>query len=505
VIGCFSRCYTAFAMKSGGSPKVGHGNLIVCLGFLFSLQVYALSYPTDQFSEAKNLITEGKYAEAEASLRAQITRQPSPDGFDLLGYVFEQQSKLDQAEQAYRQALKLDAERHSSKVRLGIVYGKEGKYIECIAVLEGVHDDVRGDSEALFYLCRAYLEVGKADKALETAALVEGLGENDPGSLLSVGRLLASKDFYQQAVPLLQKSVRLMPKSPEACYSLAFALYKLRKYDEMSIYLDQAQNLDPTQPRILLLRALSLLDTGKVSDAKESISKARALTPDDKFAAYLWGRVLIEERAYPEAIKLISDLIASGYNDPSAHLSLIAAYRKNGEFQKAVDYALKLSQAFPTNASAHLSAGLELEFLGDLDNAQTFLRRAIALSANHPEVLMTAEFTLGAILVKEGQDTEAARLLEDVIRLNPDDVDARVELADLRRRTGQSEEAVKLLQEALSFDPQNKRAHFVLAYVFTKLGKPSEAAQEFKTFQELERDAEKPSGDKSAIYTKPVK
>src|SRR5215831_11324129 len=130
-------------MKFGDSPKVRRGDLIACLGFLFSLQIYALSYPTDQFTEAKNLITEGKYAEAEASLRGLVSRQPSPDGFDLLGYICEQQSKLVQAEEAYSQALKLDVERHFSKVRLGIVYGKEGRHAECVAVLEGVYEDVR--------------------------------------------------------------------------------------------------------------------------------------------------------------------------------------------------------------------------------------------------------------------------------------------------------------------------------------------------------------------------
>lgn len=505
LIRCWAQCYTLCVKISGGSPQSGHFSLLICLVFLSSLALNAQPNPNDPFSEVKTLITQGRYAEAEVSLRGLVTRHPSPEGFELLGYIDEQQSKLEQAAEAYHQALKLDAARHSSKVRLGIVYGKERRYAESAAILEGVYDDVRVDPEALFYLCRAYLEVGKNDKAFEIAAIVERLGENDPGALLSVGRLLASKDFYQQAVPLLEKSVRLMPKSAEACYSLAFALYKIRKYDEMSIYLDQAQNLDPTQPRILLLRALSLLDTGKVPEAKDSISKARALNPDDKFAAYLWGRVLIEERSYPEAIKLISDLIASGYNDPTAHLSLVSAYRRNGEFQKAVDYALKVSQAFPDNASAHLSAGLELEFLGDIDHAQSFLRKAIALSAHHPEFLMTAEFTLGEILVKEGQDAEASRLLEDVIRLNPEDVDARVELGDLRRKTGQYEQAVKLLQEALARDPKNKRAHFVLANAFTKLGRTSEAAQEFKAFQDLEKAAESPSGDKSTIYTKPVK
>src|SRR5262249_31030091 len=297
-------------------------------------------------SEAKKLVAEGKYAEAEASVRALMTRQPFPDGFDFLGYLYEQQSKLDQAEEAYGQAVKLNSARHSSKVRLGIVYGKKGKYADCIVVLENLSSDIRDNPEALFYLSRSYLETRNTAKALEIAAMVERLGENDPGALLSVGRLLLSKDLNQQAVPMLKKVVNHLPNSSEAHYCLALALFKMRKYDEMSIYLDQAQNLDPAATRILLLRALSLLDDGKFSAAKDYIRKARALSPEDKLAAYLWGRVLIEEKNYSEAIKLISDLIASGFNDFKAHLSLISAYRNNGEFEKAVNYALKLVQTF---------------------------------------------------------------------------------------------------------------------------------------------------------------
>ena len=497
-------------MLSKGWLKLRCGNSIVCL-LSFSMllpQVYALPSlqgPAIQFSEAKKLVTEGKYAEAEASVRALMTRQPSPDGFDLLGYIYEQQSKLDQAEEAYGQALKLNATWRSSKVRLGIVYAKKGKYADCIVVLEKLPDDIRDNPEALFYLCRAYLEGGNKVKALETAAMVERLGEKDPGALLSVGRLLASKDFYQQAVPMLKKAVNHLPKSAEAYYSVAFALFKMRQYDEMSIYLEQAQNLDPTAPRILLLRALSLLDTGKFSAAKDFIRKARTLKPDDKFAAYLWSRVLIEERDYTEAIKLISDLIAGGFNDPNAHLSLITAFRRNGEFQKAVNYALKVAQTFPDNPSAQLRAGLELEFLGDFQQSESFLRKAVALAANDPETFMTAEFTLATILVKQGRDAEAVPLLKDVIRTNPKDVDARVELADIDHKTGQYEQAVKILQEALSFDSRNKRAHFLLGNVLTRIGKSVEAEQHFRTFQELERSAGGTQSEKPTIYTQSLK
>jgi tetratricopeptide (TPR) repeat protein len=480
---------------------------LLCLSMLLS-QVGALAgfqSPALQLNDAQKLALDGKLAEAEASVHAFISRRPIPDAFDLLGYIYEQRSSLDQAEEAYRQAIKLEPTRKSSKVRLGIIYGKEGRYAECIVVLEKLTPDIRENPEALFYLCRSYLETRDTDRALSIAAMVERLGKVDPGALLSVGRLLVSKELNKQAVPILRKAVDGLGNSAEAHYCLALALFKIREYDEMSENLQHAEDLDPTAPRILLLRALSLLDTNKVSAAKAYIRKARALSPGDKFTAYLWGRILIDEKNYGEAIKLLSDLIASGFNDPNAHLLLITAYRKNGEFEKAVNYALKLVQMFPGNASAHLRAGVELEFLGDYQQAEGYLRKAIALGADDSEVLTTAKFSLGKIFAKQGNNAEAVQLLKEVIASNRTDVYARVELGDMYRNMGQQEEASKVLQEAISFDPLNKRAHFLLGNVLNKLGKPVEAEQHFKIFQDLEKSADETKGEKPAIYTQGVK
>jgi tetratricopeptide (TPR) repeat protein len=476
--------------------------------FFFCSQIHALSGPQSsaiQLSDAEKLVRQGKHAEAEASLRALVARQPAADGFHLLGFIYEQRNSLDQAETAYKQALKLEAGRDSSKGRLGIVYGKKGKYVECIAVLEGLQDSTLNNPETLFYLCRAYLESGNQPKALEMAAMIERWEEEDPGALLSVGRLLASKNLNEQAVTILKKAAHRMADSPEAYYSLAYALSRLRRLEEASTYLDQARALDPSSSKILLLQALVLLDGRKIPQAKDAIRKAQALGPDDKFAAYLWSRVLIEEGAYKEAIKQISDLIAGGFQDPNAHLSLITAYRRNGELQKALSHALKMAEIFPKNPSAHLRAGIELEFLGEYQEAQKYLKNAITFGRDDPEVLTVAQFTLATISAKEGNDTEAARLLEDVIRANPRDVQARVELADIHQKNGKDDAAVKTLGEALAFDAQNKRAHFLLAKVLTKLGKTGEAEQHFKTFQELEKAASGTQSERPAIDSQNVK
>jgi Flp pilus assembly protein TadD len=143
--------------------------------------------------------------------------------------------------------------------------------------------------------------------------------------------------------------------------------------------------------------------------------------------------------------------------------------------------------------------------LGDYQQAEGYLRKAVALGADDPEILTTAKFSLGKIFAKQGNNGEAVQLLKEVIASNRTDVYARVELADIYRNMGQQEEASKVLQEAISFDPLNKRAHFLLGNVLNKLGKPVEAEQHFKIFQDLERSADHTKGEKPAIYTQGIK
>ena len=104
--------------------------------------------PENRFSEATELVKEGRFAEAESSLKTLLSHQPSSEGYELLGNVYEQQGKLDPAESAYGQALKLSATRFSSKVRLGIIYVKKGEYAECISTLEPVRKNLGNDPEA---------------------------------------------------------------------------------------------------------------------------------------------------------------------------------------------------------------------------------------------------------------------------------------------------------------------------------------------------------------------
>jgi tetratricopeptide (TPR) repeat protein len=311
-----------------------------------------------------------------------------------------------------------------------------------------------------------------------------------------------SKELYDAALPLLRKVVTRMPESEEAHYSLAFALFKLQNYEPMWPLLDKALSLNSSVPRVHLLYAMGLLDVRRIPQAKEHLERVRALQPGNGFADYLWCRALVEEGAYSGAINLLEGLIREGSKNAEVHFLLVTALRRNGDLQKAADYADRLTRMFPANAAAHLNAALELQSLGRLSDAEAHLRKTISLADHNSKTLKEAQFSLSRVLTRVGNFREAGSLLEEIIHANPKDVPARVELGEVWTKAGKPNDAREVLQQAVRLDPKNKRARFLLGSVLVRLGRQPEADQHFVAFEQLERDEIRSIKDETGVYTK---
>jgi tetratricopeptide (TPR) repeat protein len=470
--------------------------------FLVGFETFPISPQRTRLQDIEKLVERGKYTEAESLAKVLVAEQATAAGYDLLAFISEMLGKLDQAELAYSKALSIDERFPSSRVRLAIVYGKEGKHSECIRMLESGSPRISEEPEALFYWCQSYLELGNTGKALEISAKVQQLSKKDPNALLSVAKLLLSKDLYTQATPLLRDTVRQLPESAEAHYSLALAFFKAREYEKMWSHVQKAQSLDPKGVRNWLLHAMGLIDIGDFAKAKESLQRVQQLQPENQSGRFLMSRVLLEEGAYEQAINTLNGLINAGFEDQNAHFLLLTAYRRNGEFQKAVEYSLKLTRLFPDSSATYLYAGLELEFLGELQRAEEFFRKAIALGEGSPEVALGARFSLATTLAKKGDHVGAASLLEDLVRENPADIPGRLELGDIYYRTKQYDAAFRVLREAVLLDPRNKRAQFQLGNTLTRLGRQSEAAVHFAVFRDLEQAQDLTEKSHSGVNTK---
>ena len=126
----------------------------------------------------------------------------------------------------------------------------------------------------------------------------------------------------------------------------------------------------------------------------------------------------------------------------------------------------KVTEIDPKNPDGWVNIGRSAVQEGDMDRARTVLEKALALSPD----LARAHFFYAKVLRADGKYDEAAEHLRKVVAQYPRD---RVALNDLGRilfLKRQYADAVKVLESVLSIDPEDLQAHYNLMLCYNGLG-----------------------------------
>lgn len=101
---------------------------------------------------------------------------------------------------------------------------------------------------------------------------------------------------------------------------------------------------------------------------------------------------------------------------------------------------------------------------------------------------LVQQMNYGSALSQAGRTAEAAQCFETVVRLNPDDPPALVNLAATKLASGRVEEARRLLEKAVRIDPTHARGHAALGAVLQILGRTDEAREHLERAVALDPD-----------------
>jgi Flp pilus assembly protein TadD len=146
-------------------------------------------------------------------------------------------------------------------------------------------------------------------------------------------------------------------------------------------------------------------------------------------------------------------------------------------FQKVVD-------ADPENPDGWVNIGRCAVQEGDMDRARTVLERALALSPN----LARANYFYARVLRSDGNYEGSAARLRIVLSQYPRD---RVALNDLGRilfLQRKYDEAVKMLQSVLEIDPEDLQAHYNLMLCYNGLGNEKLAREHEARYMRFKAD-----------------
>ena len=118
----------------------------------------------------------GELEVAEAHFRDSLAVKPQPAIYNDLGFVLEKQGLLDEADRAYREAIKLDAGLASAHYNLGVLLARAGKFAEAESHLRTVLAKNPENAAAHQALAQVLEKLGRTDEAAKQTELAKAAG-----------------------------------------------------------------------------------------------------------------------------------------------------------------------------------------------------------------------------------------------------------------------------------------------------------------------------------------
>jgi tetratricopeptide (TPR) repeat protein len=197
------------------------------------------------------------------------------------------------------------------------------------------------------------------------------------------------------------------------------------------------------------------VETQKAGDLDGALAKFRASVehePEFAPAHTAIAMIAIEQGSYQEAADSAEKAIALDPEDYQALQLRWDAYRQLGDSKKADDAAKALRKAGDAIEVANrvFHEGVAAFNRGEIDNAKVSFRQALELD---PE-LVEAYVNLAQIYNREGNAQLAAEMAEETLKRNPGSIIALKVRYDARSRLGDNEAAKEALAELIVADPE---------------------------------------------------
>ncbi len=131
----------------------------------------------------------------------------------------------------------------------------------------------------------------------------DGMVLNQKGiSLQEAGRLNEAEVFFR-------KALSVSPDLASAHCNLGGLLCALGRTDEGLVELEKALELDPLSEAALNNYASALEQLGRITTASTVLEKAHGLYPTSTLVSFSYARILIIEKRFPQAHKLLEELV----------------------------------------------------------------------------------------------------------------------------------------------------------------------------------------------------
>jgi tetratricopeptide (TPR) repeat protein len=231
-----------------------------------------------------------------------------------------------------------------------------------------------------------------------------------------------------------------------------------------------------------LSEAIALINSGRPDKAEAICRSAVERNPDDINMVALLGAILLKGKRTAAAEKYLRQAIRLAPSFAKPHEDLGHLLVERGEPEEAARILRKATRLDPNLDHAFFNLGKALAMLGQGKEADKAFERSFALNPERKKLALAAEHQ------KEGRLKEAEQLYREILRSNPDNVDAVRLLGNVTMQTGRIYEAERLFRRAVGKAPDFTLARIDLAHALKKQSRLQEAIDQCEQVIKLEPD-----------------
>jgi tetratricopeptide (TPR) repeat protein len=279
----------------------------------------------------------------------------------------------------------------------------------------------------------------------------------------------AIREQIQQAY----ENAKSHPSDAKATGILGMTLQTYGLLQEAATYYQRAADLQPKEFRWTYYLGLIEADQGRCEPAESQLHLALGIDPDYVPAKLKLASCLLASAALDTSEKMYNEVLNQDADNPDAYYGLGRIRANRRDYAGAAEAYRKALAIFPDYGAAHYALALAYRALGDSDKAEEQLRlfeknktrlppaddpllrdvRALNRSA-------IFQVQMGIALEQQGHLEESAAAHEKALTIDPNLVQAHINLIKLYGQLGQFEKAEQHYQEAIHLDPASAESYY---------------------------------------------
>ncbi len=413
------------------------------------------------------------------------------DRLRLLGGLYEETGRIDDALSIYERALKLRSKDLEVRQRLVQLLQLQGQLERAIKEYRALILAAPHNPDFVFRLAEALLQRGEREQAVAELQKLERRSRGDEQVLAALVDFYERVGERERGLKLLERLSRGQGTDPQHLVELGDRYYREGETEKAKRTWKRILVIVPSRSRALSILGDVYLDHDMAEEALETLREAVKLSPDDmrfkKALALALERAgagapkRVRLRRYEESLRLWEQLLVAGKTDPGlareARRHIITLWSLGGSLEKRLAPLERNLKADPPDlASGRLLAQSYLR-LKRLEDAERVLRKV----TRHAPGDVQSHLLLERALVQQRKLSHAIKVLDRLVKMDPSRAREYYQrMGKYSAEMYKDDDAIRYAAKAVELSPDDAQGHKNLAEMYARRQDVDRAIREYR-------------------------